>query len=298
MRRRKALRISDPEHAAGRARRGEKPMQSVFEHWKYIFKNLWFVLPFAVTPAVFLALSVDFSDIELVAKSFFTGTFGLKFFEIFRAWSFLRLDSALGVIYSVLAVVCLVFFTSLLLGFVEKHMRIGKRTLSGVFSQLGSRIGAFIGIVLLFFALYELWALLLSAVLFAVSAIKAKALACFLFTLACLLFIGALFFLVSVFYLWLPCMQLTGFGAYNAFLYSYRLVIGVRWKLILSLAISYVPCFVILVGVSFGPDWLAGVIAFILFAFLYLSFCVRMETLYFETDKLDREDLLRSYREL
>ena len=29
-----------------------------------------------------------------------------------------------------------------------------------------------------------------------------------------------------------------------------------------------------------------------------MSYCVRMETFYFETDKLDREDLLLSYREL
>ncbi len=275
-----------------------KMMRTVFEHWKYIVRNLWFLLPFAVMPAIFLALSVDYGGVELVARSFFTGTLELEFFEIFRAWSFFRFDSALGVIYSCLALICLVVFTSLLLAFVEKHMRIGKRTLSGVFSQLGSHIGAFIGVVFFFFALYELWALVLSAVLFAIAAIKAKGFACFLFAFTCVVFVFVLLFLISVFYLWLPCMQITGFGPYNAFLYSYRLAVGVRWKLILSLLITYVPCFVIITGSAFGPDILTGLIAFLLFLFAYLSFCVRMESLYFETDKLDREDLLRSYREL
>lgn len=273
-------------------------MKTVFEHWKYIFKNLWFVLPFAVMPAVFLALSVDFSGIHDLAYSLFTGNLGLEYAQIFCAWSFFRFDSPLGVVYSVLALVCLVIFTSLLLAFVEKHMRIGKRTLSGVFSQFGAHIWAFVGITLFFTALYELWAAVLSAVLFAVSAINAKGFACFLFVFVSLVFIGALLYLVSLFYLWLPCMQITGFRAYSAFLYSYRLAAGVRWKLILSFLITYAPCFVLLVGLSFAPVWLAGFIAFGIFIFAYLSFCVRMESLYFERDKLDREDLLRSYREL
>lgn len=278
-------------------KRGMK-MRIVFEHWKYIFKNLWFVLPFAVMPAVFLALSVDFSGIQFLTRSFFTAELELSYAMIFRAWSFFRFDSALGIVYSILAIVCLVVFTSLLLAFVEKHMRIGKRTLSGVFSQFGAHIWAFIGITLLFTAVYELWAAVLSAVLFAVSAINAKTFACFLFAFVSLVFMFALLFLISMFYLWLPCMQITGFGAYSALLYSYRLAVGVRWRLILSLLITYAPCFILLIGLSFAPAWLAGVIAFVIFVFGYLSFCVRMVSLYFETDKLDREDLLRSYREL
>ncbi len=273
-------------------------MRIVFEHWKYIFKNLWFVLPFAVMPAVFLALSVDFDGIHELTVSFFRGEFELEFTQIFRAWSFFRFDSVLGIVYSVLAIVCLVVFTSLLLAFVEKHMRIGKRTLSGVFSQFGAHIWAFIGITLLFTVGYELWAAVLSAVLFAISAIPAKAFACVMFVLVSMLFMGVLLFLVSIIYLWLPCMQITGFRAYSAYLYSYRLVIGVRWRLILSFLITYAPFFILLVGLSFAPVWLAGIIAFVMFLFAYLSFCVRMVSLYFETDKLDREDLLRSYREL
>lgn len=273
-------------------------MRTVFGHWKYIVKNLWFVLPFAVVPSVFLALTFNYSAIEHVGAEFFTGSLDLTFFEVFCAWSLFRFDSAYGLVISLLSLIALVVFTSLLLAFVEKHMRIGKRTLSGVFSQLGSHIGAFIGITLFFFALYELWALVLSAVLFAISAITAKGFACFLFAFAVAVFLAALLFLVSMFYLWLPCMQITGFGPYNAFLYSYRLVVGVRWKLIFSMLVSYVPCFVLIVAGAFGPDVLTGIVAFVLVLFSYTSFCVRMEALYFETDKLDREDLLRSYREL
>lgn len=273
-------------------------MRLIIDHWKYIFRNLWFVLPFAVMPAIFMALSVDFSGIQQLARSFFTARLDVDFLEIFRAWSFVRVDSILGGIYSFFAFVFLVLCTGLLNSFVEKHMRIGKRTLSGVFSQFWGNFPAALGITFFFTALYELWAVVLSAVLFAVAAIDAKGFACFLFLLCTLLFMAALIFLVSVFYLWLPCMQITGFRPYNAFLYSYRLAVGVRGKLILSLLLSYAPCMALLIGISFAPVFVSTIIAFVMFAIVYLSFCVRMVSLYFETDKLDREDLLRSYREL
>ncbi len=273
-------------------------MRSLFDHWKYIVKNLWFVLPFAVTPAVFLALSVDFAGIQSLAASFFTGKLEVDFLALFHAWSFFRFDSFLGVIYSIFAVIAIVVFTTFLLSFAEKHMRIGKRTLSGVFSQFADKMFYVTLVTLVYLLLYELWALVLSAVLFAVAAVGSKIFMSVLFVIVCLVFIGTLLYLVPVFYLWLPCIFCTGFGAYDAFLYSYRLMGGVRWKLILSLLIEYVPCFILIVGISFAPTWLSPIIAFIMYVFAYLSFCIRMETLYFETDKLDREDFLRSYREL
>ena len=70
-------------------------------------------------------------------------------------------------------------------------------------------------------------------------------------------------------------------------------MVGVRGKLVLSLAISAVGMFFILVACSLLPEAAFYVIGLILLMFLFLNFVVRMETLYFETDKLDREDILR-----
>ena len=273
-------------------------MRVVFEQWKYILKNLWFVLPFGIVPAFFLALCVDFNAIRIVATSLFGGSLDLTFTQIFRAWSIINIGTPLGIISSVLGAIVIVFGSSLLLSFVEKHMRIGKRTLSGVFSQIGNHITAFIIFTLTLLFIFEVWAIALSAVLTAICTIPSKVVARIFFVLISLVFVAALIYLITVIYLWLPCKLHTGFRTYDALLYSYRLVIGVRWRLILSLVISYVPCFFILFASSFGPEILSRILSVVLFTFAYLSFCVRMETLYFETDKLDREDLLRSYREL
>ncbi len=273
-------------------------MQVIFEHWKYIIKNLWFVLPFAVVPAFFLSLSMDFSAIEIFLRGLFCGAPVHRFSEIYNAWSLFRMDSALGVIYSICTIVCLIVFMTALLAFAEKHMRIGKRTLSGVFSGFGNKSLVVFEVLFVYFVLYEIWALLLSAMLYSLSSIPSGVAVCLLSIVLILLFFALLIYLASALYLVLPCMQITGFRMYDAFLCSYRLVIGVRRQLMLSFLVSLVPTVCVFWGISFLSAPVAVIIAFVFLVFLLLSFSIRMVTLYFRVDKLDREDLLRSYKEL
>ena len=268
-------------------------MRTVFGSWKYIFRNLWFLLSFAVIPAVFMALSLDYRCISEVVCGYFTGTPQAEFLEFFHAWSFIRFDSVLGAVYSLLAVVCIFLFMAALLAFVEKHMKLGKRTFGGVAAQFKNVLLPALFITLLYVVLYEIWAVVLSAVLYVISQVDTLAVAYLLYTVAVLLFLFVLIYLATMFYLWLPCKQMTGFRFFDAFLYSYRLMVGVRGKLLLSFAVSVVGMFLILVLCSLLPYAAYHIIAVILFFFLFLNFGIRMEALYFETDKLDREDILR-----
>lgn len=273
-------------------------MQIIFGHWKYIAKNLWYVLPFALVPAVFLALSLDYAGISGHLRAFFTGEPRAGFVDYLRVWGFLRIDSWIGAMYSVLAIFCCAIFMTLMLAFVEKHLRIGKRTLSGVFSQFGNLMLFTFFMTLIYFALYEIWSVLLSALLFVVAQIRVIALVYVLYCILVLAGVYVLLYLTAVFYLWLPCKQITGFGVYDSYLYSYRLAMGVRWKLLLSWLMSFAVFMVAVVGLSFAPEIVFRLVTVPIFAVLYLSFGVRMETVYFHTDKLDREDIIRSYREL
>ncbi len=273
-------------------------MRVIFGHWKYIAKNLWYVLPFAIVPAVFLSLSLDYSAISQFLRAFFTGQPRADFLEYLRVWSFVRFDTWVGAIYSVLAVATCAIFMTLMLAFVEKHMRIGKRTISGVFAQLGTLTLSTLAVTLAYVILYEIWAVVLAALLFVVAQIRVTAL---VYVLICLFVaVGAyvLLYVATFFYLWLPCRQVTGFGTYDAFLYSYRLVLGVRFKLILSWLLSFAVLIVAVGGLAFLPAYVFHLVAILFFAALFLAFGVRMETVYFMTDKLDREDILKSYREL
>ena len=272
-------------------------MRKVLDSWKYIVKNICFLLPFSVVPAIFLALSLDYTEIGTLMRGFFTGNARLPFLGYFRTLSLVRIDSPLGGIFSALAVVALVIFSALLLSFVEKHMRIGKRTLSGLWRRFVNSLATVTVVALVYVILYELWALLFSALLFWLSTIPITAVFYLLFIVAFLFFTYALLFLVTVFYLWLPCRQMTGFGFYDAFLYSYRLMVGIRWNLILSYLVSFVAALLVFGVSALLPEAVFRCIAVVVFALLFLSFCVRMEIAYFRVDKLDREDLLHSYKE-
>ncbi len=273
-------------------------MRIVFGNWKYIVKNIWYVLPFALIPAVFLALSIDYTGVSDLMHAFFTGEPRADFVEYLRVWSFLRIDSWVGGVYSVLAIVCTVIFMSFMLAFVEKHMRIGKRTVSGVFSQLGNVAISTLAVTLVYFALYEIWSVIVSALLFVISQIRVTALVYILFLVIVAAGAYVLLYLASIFYLWLPCRQITGFGVYDAFLYSYHLAMGVRWKLILSWTISFSVFIVVAACIAMLPEYVFRLVTIVMFAAMFMSFGVRMETVYFEADKLDREDEIRSYREL
>lgn len=273
-------------------------MRVVFGGWKYIVRNLWFVLPFALIPAVFLALSLDASALSATVQAFFSGDPRMGFVDFFRALSLVRIDSWLGAVYSVCALVASVIFLTLLLVFVEKHMRIGKRTPAGIYSQLGTLALSVIGVVLCYLVAYELWAVILSAVLFAICSLPVTALVYLAYVVVLLAGVFVLLYLSTVLYLFLPCKQMTGFRTYDAFLYSYRLMTTVRWRLILSMLISYAAMAAVIIGCAVLPGYILRVAAIVLFLFLFASFGVRMETVYFETDKLDREDIIKSYREL
>lgn len=271
-------------------------MRTVFAHWKYLIKNLWFVLPFAVLPAVFLALSVDHQSIGALVRAFFTGEPRLHFHEYFAAFSLLRFNEIAGGVFDVLAFLSVVVCGAFLVAFTEKHLRIGKRTTSGVVSAALHILPSVLAVTLLYLALYELWALLLSAFAFAIAQLKSTPFVYLLFLVAFLAVSYCLMYVATIFYLWLPCRQLTGFGPYNAFVYSYRLMMGVRWPLVLSFAVSFLASLTAVGALSLTHVVVFRVVSVALFAVLFLSFTLRMLTVYFAQDKLDREDEIKSYR--
>ncbi len=274
-------------------------MRIMFGNWKYMFKNFWYVIFCGFVPAVFLALTFDYAATSSVVRDFFAGRLEADFLLLLRTWSIIRIDSALGGIYTLFAYLLSVLFAALLLAIVEKHMRIGKRTFNGVGTQLKYLLLPAACVVLLFFALQEVFAIILSSLTFAILQLQSVAVVYVLCIAAFLLALFIFLYVIEVFYLWLPCLQITGFRPYNAFLYAYRLSVGVRWKLMGAHALSLAVLFVAIAGAAFQPEpVIFHLIAFLFCLFYFASFFIRMETVYFETDKLDREDIIKSYKEL
>ena len=72
----------------------------------------------------------------------------------------------------------------------------------------------------------------------------------------------------------------------------------VRWKLIGAHALSIVVAVVVLGGMAFLPELAFRSSALVVSLLLFAGMFIRMETVYFATDKLDREDIIQSYKEL
>ena len=88
---------------------------------------------------------------------------------------------------------------------------------------------------------------------------------------------------------------MTGFSIYDTFRYSYRLAAGERTKLVLAFALFTSVTVAVVALSALLPSYAHYIVTFVLFVFVFLDFC--METAYFKADKLDREDIVHSYKE-
>lgn len=275
-------------------------MRYTLKSSKYIVKNFFYLIPFAIIPAFFCALSIDGEAIFCAIESFFNGTLTeWHFFHLFRAVSIFNFSSLETSIGGVLAIPVIILSTALLLALLDKHMRFGKRTYNGIFSKLNDNFVSTCGYVVLLLVLYEVWALITSAFLFLFSRITDVWLA---YTLVCLSFVAmhvVLIYAISFIYLWLPCMQITGFKASEALYYSHQLMAPIKWKILVSQVVLLLGTeTLVTVCAWFLYEYVIWfiIIATLFCAGLLLVYCVRMMTVYFDRDNIERADLMKYYQ--
>lgn len=268
-------------------------MKYTKQSFKYVFGNFGYLILFGLFPAVFLAYSVDFDTVGRVLRSFFTGDPYAEFSEIFRSISVFNFRSPLIALFDVLGVLLTVLCAAMMTAYIEKHMRIGKRTWNGLFSKVNDNFLSTLGVTLLLAFIYEVWALVVSALLYSLTFIGSRAV---IYVFAAVVFFGTeigLLYVVSAFYLWLPCLQITGFRPFEALTYSYRLIEPVKGKIVwaqfvvmalaetaLGAACMFVPA----KGAVFA-------LATAIFAMVILVFVTRMQVAYFDCAQMERADL-------
>ena len=274
-------------------------MKYTVQSTKYVFKNFFYIFPFAILPAFFLSVSTEEKALIDVLSAIFEGRLSdWTFFRLFRAISILSFADWQATIFGLFGIVVLVLGVALMMAFLDKHFRFGKRTFNGIGSKLNDNLVSTCGYALLLFLLYEIWSLFSAAFLFLTSRIPFLPVA---YSLSGLTFIGLhvlLLYGIGLFYLWLPCMQITGFRAFEALRYSYQLMTPVKWKIlpgqILCLLLTealigacalFLPNFVIFTALTT-----------VLYAFLIMIYCVRMQIAYFDRDSIERMDEVGYYR--
>lgn len=260
---------------------------------KYVFKNFWYIFPFAAIPAFFFALALDAPVLEIVLQSFFSGKINeITFHDAFCAISIFNFADATAIVSGIVGIVVSVVCVSMLMAMLEKHMRIGKRTFNGLFSKLNDNLlptGAF---ALLMLAFYELWTVVAAALTALFASITILPLA---YVLTVIAFVGmhfVLMYAISTVYLWLPCRQITGFKAFEALSYSYQLVAPETKQIVFSqVGVLIVSELIIGAIAIFLSEWGMMLAAWAAYTLMLMLFCVRMQVVYFDRAQIDRADL-------
>ncbi len=274
-------------------------MKYTVQSTKYVLKNFIYLFPFAILPAIFLAISTDEKAITDVITAFVDGRIGeWKFSDLFRAISVLNFGTWQSIVFGFVGIIVIIPCVALLMALLEKHMRIGKRTFNGLWGKLNDNFLSTAGVVLLVFAIYELWSLLLAAFMFFLSRISAKVIAYALVVIVFIAFHVLLLVAISAIYLWLPCMQITGFRAVEALSYSYQLMAPVKIKLIIMqlMILAFAEALICLCSIFLPIAILFNCIAAILYAGMLMIYCVRMQTVYFACDQIERADMAKYYQ--
>ncbi len=274
-------------------------MKYTVQSTKYVFKNFIYLIPFAILPAIFLAISTDEIAITAVVKSIFKGNIEeWSFVELFRAISILNFATWPSIVFGLVGIIVIVPCVAMMMALLEKHMRIGKRTFNGILGKLNDNLISTCGTVLLLLGIYELWTLLFTSVLFLVSRISIVILAYILAAIVFIVFHVLLMLSVSTVYLWLPCMQITGFRAYEALVYSYHLIGKIKWRVIAAqlCVLLFAEILISACAVLLPTSLIFNIIVAVLFSFIIMLYCVRMQIAYFDRDHIERADIAKYYQ--
>lgn len=264
----------------------------------YNTKNFFYVFPLVILPAIFLSLTLARADIVAMADKIAAGGWqDITFQEVFQAVSIFNFASWGTVIAGFLGIAALVVCVALLMAFTDKHMRFGKRTFNGLWAKLNDNLLSTFGVTMLLVAIYELWTLLLTSLIM-LCLLMPFGLAC---VFAGIVLVGmhvVLMYLISLGYLWLPCMQITGFRTFEALRYGFILCEPVQFKIIGAQTLSMLLAEIAIIAVTLwlpGAQIVSVLVTTGLYALLILQFCVRMQIVYFDREQLERADLKRYY---
>jgi len=270
----------------------------------YILKNILYILPFGVVCGVMFGIISDPYATGDTAMKFFSGDIsGIEFTMMFRSLSAINVSAWYYILISFAAFIAVALALSLQFAFVEKHMRIGKRTLNGIWHKINDNFISTFGMAGIYLAVYELWAALTAVLLYGCIRLF-SIIAALQYIFVCVVFIGMVFvlmYIVQMISLWTPCAQITGFTLFEALKYSAELAWKVRWQQVAAYSIFVSLSVAIIMGfslLSYAVPSVYFLTMFVIIAVFSVDtafFTVGQEVAYFEADQLERADLIKRY---
>lgn len=274
-------------------------MKYIVKTLKYMFKNLWCIILLGLLPAFLYTGAFDFVRYEGFLSEFFTGKLlECTFSDFFCAFSVINVSQWYLAILSVVGFFVSCLFMAVMIALIEKHMRIGKRTLNGIFSKLNDNIVATVVVAFFSGIVYFVWIFAVSlAGVGCVAIFQNSAVAAYIFfVLLLILFTYLMLYTISRILLWLPCQLITGFRMFESLTYAAHLVETKKNPMLLALVLPYVIGNVVLGVCALGGTITLAPVVFFIYLFFFLYLGVLMEVAYFEEAQMEREDLKPAYK--
>ena len=264
----------------------------VKQTFDYLKKNIIYLMVFAIIPSVMYTLNNTSLNVYIYFSKLRIG----QKFNLIQTYKYFSTINYNSILLTLLSLASTIIFVSLILAFIEKHMRIGKRSFKGVLNKLNDNIVPVFLLLLLFLCIFELWSVIISALMVMSAIIFSGKVLYFFCILIGIIFFILLFMVLGLFVIWLPCILITGFNYSEALIYSVSLMSEHKKDIIISLVVPYLLCNVIVAIVHFFIGYSAGIavliIAFILYFTYYTSL---MYVIYFYLTNEKREDLKKKY---
>lgn len=174
---------------------------------------------------------------------------------------------------------------------VDKHVRFGTKSFRSIFSSLTINFAYALMCVLTLFVFDAIISLVLAAVTTTFASIGTSGIYIVGLVISALLLI-VLLYIAGHFFLWLPCVEITGFKVFEALSYSYSLARPRRWKIFVNLLIPVASalCVTVLVAM-FADAWTAHIVTPIVYGCAFMLISVSSYMAYAEAEGIEREDL-------
>lgn len=255
---------------------------------KYIIKNFFKLLVFTIVPSIALAFTGSVSTILTFFFNYKTKTNTV--WNIYRNFTFIGSRNWL---LGVLAIILISFFLSLLLGAIDRHMKIGKFSFARPFSNLNETVLVVTPVVVVFILLLELVAFVNSSFVFLFAKMPTVP-SVILSILITLVFYSAVFIVFAQFMLLIPSQTVAGYPILDACIYSTRMISGkcrIVYLDFLALALIAIGVSTLFVGLLPELKILQFVIDTILYNILLMYLIVYPMVAYFELSSEPRRDL-------
>jgi hypothetical protein len=258
---------------------------------KYLKNNILLLLPCYVIAVVCLTALINFEAYQTIAQSISKGSVSDSFLEWLRFFTLFNPENVFKIIAGIVAYVILILDLAFIHSLIDNHVRFGSRSIRSIASSFNINVVNSFIFTILAICFHFICGIILAAIMKTCELIPLNYSYIFGLILSAILMI-VIFFVCSLFMLWLPCVEITGFRKYEALNYSYALARQRVWKIFVAFAIPSIVIISISIAIGMTCHQIAAYIAMpLLIGLLFIYTSVMSYMVYADAEGIEREDL-------